>query len=73
MRDVECGMRNAELEILQAFPEHKSFQAKEILKSIADKNLKNIETGIDAKINTTQYNKMTSNAAVINEEYILLS
>ena len=69
----ECGMRNAELEILQAFPKHKSFQAKEILKSIADKDLKNIETGIDAKINTTQYNKMTSNAAVINEEYILLS
>lgn len=41
--------RNAELEILQAFPKHKSFQAKEILKSIADKDLKNIETGIDAK------------------------
>ena len=69
----ESGMRDAELEILQAFPKHKSFQAKEILKSIADKDLKNIETGIDAKINTTQYNKMTSNAAVINEEYILLS
>ena len=60
----ESGMRDAELEILQAFPKHKSFQAKEILKSIADKDLKNIETGIDAKINTTQYNKMTSNAAV---------
>ena len=53
-----------EPEISQAISKYKSFQAKEILKNIAGKPLNNIETGIDAQINTNQYNKMTSNAAV---------
>ena len=53
-----------DLDIKQAFPRHKDFLAKEILKSIAGKDLKNLESGITAQINTNQYNKMVSNAAV---------
>lgn len=55
-------------EIRQAFPKYSSNQAKEVLKSIAGKDLKNIDTGIEAQINTNQYNKLVSNTAAQKSE-----
>ena len=54
----------ADGDLLLAIPQYTSSQAKEILKSIAGKKLRNNETVIEAQINTNQYNKMVSNAAV---------
>ena len=55
-------------EIRQAFPKYSSSQAKEVLKSISGKDLKNLDTGIEAQINTNQYNKLISNAAAQKSE-----
>ena len=55
-------------EVRQAFPKYRSSQAKEVLKSISGKDLKNLDTGIEAQINTNQYNKLISNAAAQKSE-----
>ena len=53
-----------DLEVRQAFPKYHAEDAKEVLKNLAGKDLKNNDTGVVAKINSNQYNKMISNAAV---------
>ena len=60
---------NIDPEVAQAFPKYQSHQARSILKSIAGKPLKNIETGDTAFINSTQKEKLFSEKAIAKTVY----